>query len=118
MSELKIRRRSRQVAVTLHTAVASCTELRLDDFAGGAIDLGTLSTSATTLQMWAASEAGGSYRRVRKVDGTAADVTLASSTAEGRVYALPDEVYAVPFLKVVAGEAAANGVPGIVTLKS
>ena len=118
MSEIKIRRRSRQVSITLHAATENSATLRLEDFAGGVLDVGTMATAATTLQMYAASSEAGAFRLLRKSDGNAVEVTLSPSTASGRVYALPDEVYAVPFLKIVAGSTAASGVQGIVTLKS
>lgn len=46
MSEIKIRRRSRQVPITLTTSTASATTLYLEDFAGGVIDIGTIATAA------------------------------------------------------------------------
>lgn len=118
MSEFKMRRRSRQVPITLHTSTASATTLRMEDFAGAVVDLGTMSTNASTLQMWAASADTGTFRRVYKVDGSVADVTLAPSTAAGRVYALPDEIFACPFVKIVSGTTNSTGTSGIVTLKS
>jgi hypothetical protein len=118
MSEIKIRRRSRQVSITLHTSSALATTIRMDDFAGGIVDLGTMSTASTTLQLWGASTENGTYRRVYKVDGSVADITLAPSTAEGRVYALPDEVFALPYVQIRSGTTNSTGTAGIVTLKS
>lgn len=118
MSEVKLRRRSRQVSITLTTATASATTLRLEDFAGGVVDLGTMSTNATTLQMWSASAEAGPYRRLRKVDGSACEITLSPSTTEGRAYPLPDETFAVPFLRIASGTTNSTGTTGIVTLKS
>lgn len=118
MSEVKLRRRSRQVSITLTTATGSATTLRLDDFAGGVVDCGTMSTNATTLQVWAAAAEAGPYGRLRKVDGSAAEITLSPSTTERRVYALPDEVFAVPFMRVVSGTTNSTGTVCIVTLKS
>lgn len=118
MSEIKIRRRQRDVAITLHTATALATTIRMEDFAGGMVDIGTMSTNAASLQMWAASSESGPFRRLYKTDGSVADITLAPSTAAGRVYPLPDEVFAVPFLKVVSGTTNSTGTAGIVSLKS
>ena len=118
MSEVKLRRRSRQVSITLTTATASATTLRLEDFAGGVVDLGTMSTNATTLQMWAASGETATYGRLRKVDGSASEITLSPSTTERRIYNLPDEVFAVPFLRIVSATTNSTGTAGIVTLKS
>ena len=118
MSEIKIRRRSRTLDLTLTTATSAATTLRMEDFAGGVIDLGTMSTAATTLQMWGASGETSPYRRVYKTDGSVADITLAPSTADGRIYALPDEVFALQFLRVVSATTNSTGTVGIVTLKS
>jgi len=118
MSEIKIRRRSRTLNLTLTTATAVADTLRMEDFAGGVIDLGTMSTNASTLQMWGASDESGPYRRVYKTDGSVADITLAPSTADGRIYQLPDEVFALQFLRVVSATTNSTGTVGIVTLKS
>ena len=117
MSEVKLRRRSRQVSITLTTATGSATTLRLEDFAGGVVDLGTMSTNATTLQMWAASGETATYGRLRKVDGSAADITLSPSTTERRIYALPDEVFAAPFIKLALNNTAADGLAATVMAK-
>jgi hypothetical protein len=68
--------------------------------------------------MWGSTDEAGPYRRLYKADGSVADLTLAPSTADGRIYSLPDEVFALPFLRLVAGSAAGTGAVGIVSLKS
>lgn len=118
MSEIKIRRRSRDVAITLHATTALATTIRMEDFAGGVVEFGTMSTAATTLQMWGASSETGPWRQLFKTDGSAATITLAPSTAVGRMYALPDEVFAVPFLEIVSATTNSTGTSGIVSLKS
>ena len=118
MSEIKIRRRSRTLNLTLTTATAVADTLRMEDFAGGVVELGTMSTNATSLQMWGASNDTGPYSRLYKTDGSVADITLAPSTADRRMYALPDEVFAVQFLRVVSATTNSTGTAGIVTLKS
>ena len=118
MSETKIKRRTRTLTMTLGTATAAATSLRLDDMAGGIISLGTMSTSASTLQLFGATEEAGPYRRVYGADGSAADVTLAPSTADGRIYSLPDAAYALPFVRIVSGNTHATAVPAVVSLKS
>jgi len=118
MSEIKMRRRSRQVSITLTTATSTSTTLHLEDFAGGVVDLGTASASLTSLQMWGASSVDGTFRRVYGADGSAADITVAGSTSVGSVYALPDATFGVPYLQVLAGQAAGTGVAAVVTLKS
>ena len=118
MSEIKMRRRSRQVPITLTTSTASATTLYLEDFAGGVIDIGTIATAATTLQMWGASSDGGNFRRLYNADGSVADITLAPSTSVGTMYALPDAVFGVPYLEVLVGNTAGTGVAATITLKS
>lgn len=118
MSEIKIRRRSRDVSITLTTATAAATTIRIEDFAGAVLEMGTVSTNASTLQMWGASTDTGPYRRLYKSDGSVADLTLAPSTADGRMYALPDEIFAVPFLRVVSATTNSTGTAAIVSLKS
>ncbi len=58
------------------------------------------------------------YMRIYNTDGSVADITLTPSTAVGGVYALPDAVFGVPFLEVLAGSAAGTGVAAVITLKS
>jgi hypothetical protein len=118
MSEIKIRRRSRDVAIVLHTSTVHATTIRMEDFAGGVVDFGTMVTAATSLQMWGASSENGPWRQLFKTDGSAATITLAPSTAVGRMYALPDEVFAVPYLEIISGTTNSTGTSGIVSLKS
>lgn len=118
MSHVKIKRYERNVAITLHTTTALATTLRLDDMAGAAVQFGTMSTNASTLQMWGCDTESGTFSRVYKADGSAADVTLAPSSTVGRIYSLPDEVFAVPFLKIVSGTTNSTGTSGIVMMKT
>jgi hypothetical protein len=118
MSEIKIKRRTRQVSITLGTATADATTLRLDDMAGAVVSLGTMSTNAATLQMFGSIEEAGPYRRVYGADGSPADVTLAPSTNSGRIYSLPDSVFALPFLRIVSGTTNSTGTVGVVSFKS
>jgi hypothetical protein len=118
MSEIKMRRRSRQVPITLTTSTASATTLYLEDFAGGVVDIGTIATAATTLQMWGGSTEGGTFKRLYNTDGSVADITLTPSTSVGGMYALPDAVFGVPYLEVLVGNTAGTGVSATLTLKS
>jgi len=118
MSEIKIKRRVRNVSVTLLTATASVQTLRLDDMAGAVISLGTMVTASSSLQMWGSVDEAGPYRRLYKADGSAADITLAPSTSDGRIYSLPDEVFALPYLKIVSGATNSTGTVGVVSFKS
>ena len=118
MSEIKIKRRTRTISLTLGTATADATSLRLDDMAGGVISVGTIATAASTLELYGAVESDGPYRRVYGSDGSAADITLAPSTSVGQVYSLPDAVYALPFVKIVSGSTVATAIGAVVNLKS
>ena len=118
MSEIKIKRRVRSVSVTLGTATAAATTIRVDDMAGGCISVGTMVTAASTLQCFGAIEEAGPYRRVYGADGSAADVTLAPSTTDGRIYDLPSAIFAVPYVRIVSGTTNSTGTIGVVSFKS
>lgn len=118
MADAQIYRRTRTVDITLTTATSNANTLNLTDMAGAVVSFGTMSTNASTLQMWGCDTESGTYKRVYKVDGSVADVTLAPSTSAGTIYAMPDEVYALPFLKILSAHTAATGVAGVVVFKS
>jgi len=118
MSEYKIKRKTRQFTITLGTATAAATTLRADDMAGGVISCGTMSTAAASLQCWGAVAEAGPYRRIYDASGAAADITLVPSTTDGRVYSLPDAVFAVPFVRIVSGGTNSTGTVGVVSFKS
>jgi hypothetical protein len=118
MSDASISRRSRTFDITLSTSTALATTLDLKDMAAAVVEFGTMSTSATSLRMFGSDTQSGTYFRLYKADGTAADLTLAPSTTEGRIYSLPDEVFALPFLKIVSATTVTTGVSGVVCLKS
>ena len=118
--DAELKRQSRTVAVSLFSTTTLATTLRFDDFAGGVIQVGTMSTNATTLQMWASSASDGTFARLYMATGVAADITLAgaANTASSLVYALPDEVFGVQFLKILSSSTKSTSVVGTVTLKS
>ena len=118
MSHVRIKRYERNVNITLHTTTALATTLRLDDMAGAAVQFGTMSTSASTLQMWGCDTEAGTYARLYKADGSVADVTLTPSSTVGRIYTLPDEVFALPYLKIVSGTTNSTGTAGVVMFKT
>lgn len=118
MSEIKIKRRLRTVAITLSTATSSATTLRLDDMAGAIVSLGTLDTNASSLHVYGADTEDGSYRRVYDSAGSAANITLAPSTSVGTMYAMPDAAFALPYAKIVSGDTNSTGTSGVVIFKS
>jgi hypothetical protein len=119
MSEIKIRRKVRAVTLTLGTATGNATVMRLTDMAGGVISVGTMSSAASqTLQLWGSIEEDGPYRQVHDDSGSPAVVTLSPSTAEGRLYVLPDAVYGVPYLRIISGSTNTTSLQAVVSLKS
>ena len=118
MSEIKIKRRVRNVSITLSTSTSSATTLRLDDMAGAMVSLATMSTNASSLHLYGAEAEDGSYRRLYDNAGSPANITLAASTSEGRAYSFPDAAFAVPWCKVVSGDTNSTGVAAVVTFKS
>lgn len=118
MSHVRIKRYERDVAITLHSTTSLATTLRLDDMAGGAVIFGTMSTNAATLQTWGSNAVDGTYSRLYGADGSAADITLAPSSTEGRIYALPDAAFGLSFLKIVSANTTSTGVTGVVMFKS
>jgi len=118
MSHVKIKRYERDVSITLHTTTTLATTIRMDDMAGGVVNTPTISTNATSLQMWGSNTEAGTFRQLYKVDGSAVAITLAPSTNVGRIYALPDECYALSFLKIVSATTNSTGSVCVVSLKS
>jgi len=116
--EPKIRRKFKALPITLSTSVSAATTLRWDDVAGGTLLMGTVSTSATSIQLWASSAPDGTFGRVYNADGSAADITLAPSLTEARTYALPDACYGAGAIKLVAGGTNSTAAVCIVTLKT
>lgn len=118
MPEAIVYRKARDLDIVLATATAAATTLDMRDAAGAIVSFGTMSTNTSTLQMWVGASATGSFRRLYKADGTAADITLAPSTSDGRAYALPDEVFGSEYLKIVSATTNSTGVTGVVMMKS
>lgn len=118
MSTSRISRLHRDLDITLHTATALATTLDMRDIAGAVLTIGTISTASSTLQMWVSPTSAGTFRRLYKSDGSAADLTLAPSSTDGRAYALPDEVFGTEFLKIVSATTNSTGTTGVVMFKS
>jgi hypothetical protein len=118
MADNILSRKNRDIDITLHTATASATTLDMRDVAGAVVSFGTMSTNASTLQMWAGTTPAGTFRRLYKSDGSVADLTLSASSTDGRAYALPDEVFGVEYLKIVSATTNSTGTVGVVMLKS
>jgi hypothetical protein len=118
MSHVKIKRLTRDVNITLHSATSLATTLRLDDMSGGVVHVGTMSTNSNSLQLWGSTVEAGPFRRLYNADGSAADITLAPSSTDGRAYALPDAAFGLEFVKIVSATTNSTGTTGIVALKT
>lgn len=118
MSEVKIRRRSRTFEMVLSSTTTSATTLRLEDWAGAVIDMGTIATAVTTLTVFGGPSDTGPWRALYDSSGAAVTMTLAPSTTDGRSYSLPDAAFALSHCKLVANDAGAEGVPANITIKS
>ena len=118
MADGKISRLNRDFDITLSTATAVATTLDMRDVAGALVSFGTMSTNASTLQMWVGPTPTGTFRRLYKSDGSVADLTLAASSTDGRAYALPDEVFGTEYLKIVSATTNSTGTAGVVMFKS
>lgn len=118
--EPKIRRKFKAIPITLTTSSASAATIRFDDIAGGLLLVGTQSTNATTVQIWAAADTSAStgWCRVRDDSGSAKDITLSPSSTEGRAYQLPDAVYGAGVIRLVAGSTNGTSAVCVVTLKT
>lgn len=118
MSEPKIRRKFKSLGITLSTSTAGCTVIRWDDVAGGTLLVGTVSTNATTVQLWGSDSTAGPFGRVYDSSGSAADITLAPSTVNHTRYAIPDAGYGLGSIMLVAGTTNSTAAICRVTLKT
>jgi len=118
MPDAQLVRLHRDIDIVLSTTTSVATTISMGDMAGGLVSFSTMHTSSATLQMWGSATAAGTFRRVYKADGSVVDITLAPSSTVGIIYALPDEVYALPFLKIVAANTVTTSATGVVILKS
>jgi hypothetical protein len=116
--EPKIRRKFKSLPITLSTATASATTIRWDDVAGGCLLMGTVNTNATTIQLWASGTTDGTFGRLYDSSGSVADITLAPSATEARIYAVPDAAYGVGALKFVSASTNSTAAVCVVTLKT
>ena len=114
MSQVRIRRSFRVVTATVTTATSTSTTLRLEDMAGAVMQLPTITTNAATINVWGNITDTGTFAQLYDSSGLVAAITLAPSTSNPTVYALPDSSFAVPYLKLVAANTNATAVASIV----
>ena len=117
MSEVRIRRKSKTFGFTLSTATSVANTLPMIDMAGGMIEVGTMVTAATQINIWASDASNGPFFQLYDKDGALVKVTLSASTTDGRSYALPDEVFAAQYIKLVSATTASTGTIGTAIFK-
>ena len=114
MSQVRIRRSFRVVTATVTTATSTCTTLRLEDMAAAVMQLPTITTNAATINVWGNITDTGTFAQLYDSSGSLAAITLAPSTSNPTMYALPDSSFAVPYLRLVAADTNATAVVSIV----
>ena len=92
----QITRRGETVVVSVDSVVADSEEIAKGDYAGGNFTV-LAGTSTVTITFYRSKEKGGTYTQMYDKDNAALSRTVAAS----RSYPLPDEVYGVPWLKLV-----------------
>jgi len=115
--ESKIRRKSKVHPFTLFTATASCATIPMFDMAGGIVEVGTMSTAATQINLWVSDASNGPFYQLYDKDGAVVNVTLSASTADGRAYALNDELFGAQYVKFVSATTNSTGTVGTVMFK-
>ena len=115
--ESKIRRKSKVNSFTMFTATASCDTIPMFDMAGGLVSVGTMVTASTQINLWVSDSTSGPFRQLYDKDGAVVKITLAASTADGRVYAMPDEAFAAQYIKFVSATTNSTGTVGTVMFK-
>ena len=117
MSEVRISRKSKTFGFTLSTATSVANTLPMLDMAGGHIEVGTMLTAATQINIWASDTTSGPFFQLYDKDGAVVKITLSASTTDGRAYAMPDEVFAAQFIKFVSATTNSTGTVGTVMFK-
>jgi hypothetical protein len=74
-------------------------------------------TAATQINIWASDASNGPFFQLYDKDGAVVKVTLSASTTDGRSYALPDEVFAAQYIKLVSATTNSTGTIGTAIFK-
>lgn len=115
--ESKIRRKSKVFDFTVESATASCVTIPMFDMVGGLVSVGTMNTAATQINLWVSDAEAGPFRQLYDKDGSVVKITLAASSTEGRVYAMPDEAFPAQYVKFAGATTASTGTVGKVMFK-
>jgi hypothetical protein len=113
VSESTISHRTRSADVTIGTATASSTTIDLRDCAAGILHVDNPSGTATITMH--GSHDGLTFAAVYGFDGQASTITV---PAGGGACALPDSLYAMQFVRFVAGADLGTSAVTTITLKS
>jgi hypothetical protein len=95
---LKLNRVNAYQTATIAVSAATSDELTLDGFAFGGIILPS-TYDGTAMTFTVCNTFGGTYVALEDADGVAIDLVVEASKA----YALPAELFAFPYAKLVAG---------------
>ena len=113
MSELLCSHRTRNLPVTVGTAVQSSTAMLMGDMAAGMVIVEGV-TGTHTLTVYGSSD-GATYAALYGFDGQAATVSVA---ADGGACSMPDAVYPLRFVKLVSGTDLGTAANVVISLKS
>lgn len=113
-SHVTIRRYHKVLPVTIGTTQSASTSIRLNDVAGGIVQVPSETQAGVTIGVFGSYSESGPYARLYNAAGEAETITVASSPGNQTMYPLPDSVYAVPFIKLVGSAA----ITSFVVLKS
>ena len=113
MSELLCSHRTRNLPVTVGTAVQSSTAMLMGDMAAGMVIVEGV-TVTHTLTVYGSSD-GTTFAPLYGHDGQAAAMPVA---ADGGACVMPDAVYPLRFVKLVADASLGTAATVVISLKS
>ena len=113
MSTTRVSHATRNLDMTVGTAVASSTSMLVGDMAAGTIHVSGV-TATHSVAVYGSTD-GSEYRALYGFDGQAATVTV---PAGGGAVVLPDAFYALRFVKLVSDTDMGTAAAVTISLKS
>lgn len=113
MAESSFLHRTRNIPVTVATAVTASSSVDMRDMAGGVLLVSGV-TSTHTLDIFVSND-GVSFSRLHATDGSPASISVAGS--DGGYY-VPDAAYAAEFVRFVSTSAIGTAAAVEISLKS
>jgi hypothetical protein len=113
MSDAILSRKTRNLDITIGTAVASSSTLMMADMAGGTLLVSGV-TSTHSIAVYG-SHNGTAFSALYGHDGQAATVSV---PAEGGASAMPDAIYPTRYIRLVSSTDLGTAATAIVSLKS